>query len=157
MKIEFSVVGKTNESYLREGCTIFEKRLKHYNPFEVVYIPDIKNAGKLSPSQLKQKEGETILNRLQSDDYLVLLDEKGKIFTSEQFAKQLDKLLQSGGRRIVFQIGGAFGFSEDVYKRANQKIALSQMTFSHQMVRLFFLEQLYRGFSILRNEKYHNR
>jgi len=157
MKIEFSVVGKTNEAYLREGSAIFEKRLKHYNPFEVVYIPDIKNGGKLSPEKLKEKEGEAILNRLQADDLLVLLDEKGKMYTSEAFAGKLEKLLQSGSRRIVFQIGGAFGFSKAVYQRANQKLALSPMTFSHQMVRVFFLEQLYRGFSILRNEKYHNR
>lgn len=157
MKIQFSLVGKTTEPYLREGCSIFENRLKHYNPFEVNYIPDIKNAGKLSSDQLKQKEGEAILSRLQADDYLVLLDENGKTYNSEQFAKQLEKLLQSGGRRLIFQIGGAFGFSNEVYQRANQKIALSQMTFSHQMVRLFFLEQLYRGFTILRNEKYHNR
>ncbi len=157
MKIEFSVVGKTNEAYLKEGSAIFEKRLKHYNPFEVVYIPDVKNGGKLSSEKLKEKEGEAILGRLQSDDLLVLLDEKGKMYTSVEFSFQLEKLLQSGSRRIVFQVGGAFGFSKAVYERANRKIALSPMTFSHQMVRVFFLEQLYRGFSILRNEKYHNR
>ena len=156
MKIEFCVVGKTNEAYLREGAAIFEKRLKHYNPFEVIYLPDVKNGGKLSAAQLKEKEGKVILDRLQSDDLLILLDEKGKLYTSEEFAKQLDKLLQSGSRRLVFQIGGAFGFSEAVYQRANRKLALSPMTFSHQMVRVFFLEQLYRGFSILRGEKYHN-
>jgi 23S rRNA (pseudouridine1915-N3)-methyltransferase len=156
MKIEFSTIGKTNETYLIEGCAIFEKRLKHYNPFEVVCIPDVKNGGKLAVELLKEKEGEAILARLQSDDYLVLLDEKGKLYTSEQFAQQLEKLLQSGGRKIVFQVGGAFGFSEEVYQRANMKIALSPMTYSHQMVRLFFLEQLYRAFSILRGEKYHN-
>jgi 23S rRNA (pseudouridine1915-N3)-methyltransferase len=156
MKIEFSTIGKTNEAYLIEGCAIFEKRLKHYNPFEVVCVPDVKNGGKLSVDLLKEKEGEAILSRLQADDFLILLDEKGKLYTSEEFAGQLEKWLQSGGRKMVFQVGGAFGFSETVYERANMKIALSPMTFSHQMVRLFFLEQLYRGFSILRNEKYHN-
>lgn len=157
MKIEFCVVGKTNEAYLRDGSGIFEKRLKHYNPFEVIYIPDVKNAGKMAAAQLKEKEGEAILSRLQADDLLILLDEKGKMYTSENFALQLDKWLQTGSRKIVFQIGGAFGFSEAVYERADKKLALSPMTFSHQMVRVFFLEQLYRGFSILRNEKYHNR
>ncbi len=156
MKIECCVVGKTNAAYLREGAALFEKRLKRYNPFEMIVVPDIKNAGKLTSQLLKQKEGNIILKRLESKDYLILLDEKGKSISSTQFAGELEKWLQMPVRKIVFQIGGAHGFSEDVYQRANQKLALSAMTFSHQMVRLFLLEQLYRAFTILKGEPYHN-
>lgn len=156
MKIEFCYIGKTKERYLMDGIAVYEKRIKHYNPFNMVCLPDVKNAGKLSPTQLKEKEGVELLKRLAKDDYLILLDEKGKSFTSVKFSKQIERLLQMPYKRIVFQIGGAFGFSEAVYQRANEKMALSEMTFSHQMIRLFFVEQLYRGFSIIRGEKYHN-
>ena len=157
MKIEFCVVGKTNEAYLKDGLSVFEKRLSRYNPFEYVTLPDVKSAGKMSAIQLKEKEGQLILKRLQPEDKLILLDEKGKSYTSVQFAQYLEKLLQSNCRKLVFQVGGAYGFSEAVYQRANALLALSDMTFSHQMVRLFFLEQLYRAFTILRNEPYHNK
>ena len=156
MKIHFWAIGKTNEKYLREGIGIFTKRLGHYLPFEMQELPDIKQAGKLSPVALKEKEGEMVLQRLKSDDYLILLDERGKRYTSEAFARQINKWLQLPQKRIIFLVGGAYGFSPDLYQRANQKIALSEMTFSHQMVRLFFVEQLYRGMSILRNQPYHN-
>ncbi len=156
MKIHFWAIGKTNEKYLREGIGIFTKRLGHYLPFEMQELPDIKQAGKLSPVALKEKEGEMVLQRLKSDDYLILLDERGKRYTSEAFARQINKWLQLSQKRIIFLVGGAYGFSTDLYQRANQKIALSEMTFSHQMVRLFFVEQLYRGMSILRNQPYHN-
>ncbi len=156
MKIEFCYIGKTKERYLIDGIAVYEKRMKHYNPFAMVCLPDVKNAGKLTSIQLKEKEGEELLKRLSKDDYLILLDEKGKSFTSVKFSKQIERLLQMPYKRIVFQVGGAFGFSEAVYKRANEKMALSEMTFSHQMIRLFFVEQLYRGFSIIRGEKYHN-
>jgi len=156
MKFEFCYVGKTKESYLKEGIEVYTKRLKHYCTFSEVCIPDIKNGGKLKSDQLKVKEGEELLKRLNKEDCLVLLDEKGKRFTSVSFSKQIERMMQMPYKRIVFQVGGAFGFSEAVYERANSKIALSEMTFSHQMIRLFFVEQLYRGFSIVRGEKYHN-
>jgi 23S rRNA (pseudouridine1915-N3)-methyltransferase len=156
MKIEFRVVGKTNEPYLREGIDIYNKRIGHYLPYAMEILPDVKQAGKLSPEKLKQAEGKLILNKLNTDDFLILLDEKGKTYTSVQFSKHISKLLQQSYKRIIFQVGGAFGFSDEVYKRANGKLSLSGMTFSHQMIRLFFTEQLYRAMTILRNEKYHN-
>jgi 23S rRNA (pseudouridine1915-N3)-methyltransferase len=154
MKIEFRVVGKTNEDYLKEGISIYEKRLKHYVSFESFIIPDIKK--KMSPDLLKQAEGEAILAPLEREDYLILLDENGKNYTSVEFSEFIARFMNNGTKKLVFQIGGAFGFSAPVYERAQAKLALSKMTFSHQMVRLFFVEQLYRAFSILRNEKYHN-
>lgn len=157
MKVVFRVVGRTSDKYLQEGTAQFAKRLGHYLPFEYEVIPDIRKAGKLSPEQLMQREGEAILQRLDPADHLVLLDEHGKSFTSEQFAQWIDRRLQLSARRLVFQVGGAYGFAPEVHQRAQAKLALSAMTFSHQMVRLFFLEQLYRAMTILRNEPYHNR
>lgn len=156
MKIEFWVIGKTNESYLEEGISIYLQRLRHYVPFEMITLPDVKNAGKLSGDLLKNKEGEILLNRLKKEDLLLLLDEKGKSYTSEAFAKFLEQKLQLPGKKLIFLVGGAYGFSEAVYERADAKLSLSTMTFSHQMVRLFFVEQLYRAMTILRNEPYHN-
>jgi 23S rRNA (pseudouridine1915-N3)-methyltransferase len=157
MKVEFWVIGKTNTTYLEDGTAIYEKRLKHYLPFEYQVIRDIRQSGKLSADQLKKKEGEAIQKLLKTDDYLVLLDEKGKHFTSVAFAAHLDQLLQFPKKRLIFLVGGAYGFDEQVYQRSDAKLALSKMTFSHQMIRLFFLEQLYRGMTILRNEPYHNQ
>jgi 23S rRNA (pseudouridine1915-N3)-methyltransferase len=154
MKIEFRVVGKTNEDYLKEGISIYEKRLKHYIAFESFVISDIKK--KMSSDLLKQAEGEAILAPLEREDYLILLDENGKNYTSVEFSEFISRFMNNGTKKLVFQIGGAFGFSAPVYERAQTKLSLSKMTFSHQMVRLFFVEQLYRAFSILRNEKYHN-
>lgn len=156
MKIEFWTIGKTNETYLKEGMAIFEKRIKRYLKLESVLITDVKNAKNLKSQQVKQKEGEKILTKIQNGDFLILLDEKGKQFTSVKFAKFIEKQLHQSHHRIIFLVGGAYGFSEAVYTRANYKIALSEMTFSHQMVRLFFLEQFYRAMTILRNEPYHN-
>ncbi len=156
MKTEFVYIGKTADKYLEEGMAIFEKRLKHYLNLEVILLPDIKQGGKLPSDQLKSKEGESILSRLKNDDCLILLDERGKQYSSEQFASTMEQWFQLPYKRLVFQVGGAFGFSDAVYERANFKISLSSMTFSHQMVRLFFLEQLYRAMTILRNEQYHN-
>lgn len=150
------MIGKTQDAYLREGIAIYQKRLGHYLPFTMDILPDIKRAGQLSPAQLKQREGELILQRLRPDDGLILLDESGAQFTSVKFAAYLDQQLQAPYRRLIFQIGGAYGFSPEVYQRANGKLSLSKMTFSHQMIRLFFLEQLYRAMTILRNEPYHN-
>jgi len=157
MKIELWYIGKTSFTYLKEGEALYEKRLKRYLPFQTNLIPDIKNAKNLRPDLLKTKEGEAVINKLKSDDYLILLDEKGKHFTSVEFSKFLEKQFHLGKKRIIFLIGGAFGFSEQLYQRANSKISLSKMTFSHQMIRIFALEQLYRAMTIMKNEPYHNQ
>lgn len=156
MKVYFWVIGKTNETYLSTGIDIYAGRLKHYLPFEMEVLPDVKKAKNLSGEQLKQREGDYLLERIKSDDLLILLDERGRQMESVAFAAYVDRQLQMPYRRLIFQVGGAYGFSDAVYQRANAKLALSKMTFSHQMVRLFFLEQLYRAMTILRNEPYHN-
>ncbi len=156
MKAELWYIGKTAFSYLDEGMAIYEKRLGHYLGFATNLIPDVKNAGNLAPEQLKQKEGEIAFSKLKKDDFLVLLDERGKQLTSVEFSAFMEQRMQMGSRRLIFLIGGAWGFSEELYQRADYKLSLSKMTFSHQMVRLFFLEQLYRAMTILRGENYHN-
>lgn len=156
MKIVFLCVGATSESYLKEGCQIFEKRLKHYIPTSTEIIPELKKVNKISLTDRKKKEGDLILKALQPGDHLILLDEKGKEFSSRGFSGFLQKKMLSGIKRLVFVVGGAFGFSPEVYAKANGKISLSQMTFSHQMIRLFFLEQVYRACTIMKNEPYHN-
>lgn len=156
MKIEFWVIGKTNEQYLEEGIAIYLQRLRHYVPFEMIVISDVKNAGKLSGEELKIKESEIVLNRLKKEDFLILLDERGKMQTSEEFARFLEQKLQLSSKKLVFLVGGAYGFSKALYERADAQLSLSKMTFSHQMVRLFFVEQLYRAMTILKNEPYHN-
>jgi 23S rRNA (pseudouridine1915-N3)-methyltransferase len=157
MKITLLAIGKTDDKDLQHLIADYTQRLKHYVGFTFEIIPDIKNAKNLTESQQKQKEGEEILRRIHTSDRLVLLDEKGKSFSSVEFSQYLQKKMNSGLKNLVFVIGGPYGFSEDLYERASGKISLSQMTFSHQMVRLFFIEQLYRGFTILRNEPYHHR
>ena len=156
MKIVLITIGKTNEKYLIDGISNYQKRLKHYINFEMTEIVNIKNAKNLSETELMKKEGELIIKQIQSSDHLVLLDDKGKDFTSPKFAQKLQQWMLSGKKRLVFVVGGAYGFSEEVYKRGNEKISLSKMTFSHQMVRLFFVEQIYRGYTILNNEPYHH-
>ena len=156
MKIVLLAIGKTKEQYLIEGISQYQKRLHHYTQFELLEIPNIKNANNLSDSELLRKEGELILQQLQTSDHLVLLDDKGKDFTSSKFAEKLQAWLLSSKKRLVFVVGGAYGFSEQVYQRGNEKLSLSKMTFSHQMVRLFFVEQMYRGYTILNNEPYHH-
>ena len=155
MKVELWAIGKTSEKYLEEGIGIFEKRLKNYLPFSWVILPDVK-LKTTDGALLKKEEGKLILSKLQSDDFLVLLDENGKQLTSMELAQWMERRLASSGRRLVFLIGGAFGFAPEVYARAQEQLSLSKMTFSHQMVRLFFLEQLYRAMTILKNEPYHN-
>lgn len=155
MKIELWAIGKTDEKYLETGIAIFEKRLGHYLPFSFSIIPEPKIKRKES-AQMREEEGKVILAKLTAEDHLVLLDERGTEFTSAGFAAWMEKRLGGGKKRMVFLIGGAFGFSPDVYARADEKIALSKLTFSHQMVRLFFVEQLYRAMTILKNEPYHN-
>lgn len=156
MKVTLLVIGKTDASYFNEAIKVYEKRLEHYIPFDIEVIPDIKNAKNLSEDIQKNKEGELIIKKLTNLDYVVLLDDKGKEFTSLKFADYMDKKMQTVSKRLVFIIGGAYGFSEEIYKRANEKMTLSRMTFSHQMVRLIFVEQLYRAMTILNNEPYHH-
>lgn len=157
MKVHFWVIGKTNEQYLKEGIEIYCKRLARYIPFNYNIIPDIRNAGKLSVTALKAKEAEQVLGLLKGDDYLIILDERGKSYDSVAFAKSIEGWLQLSKKRMVFLVGGAYGFDEKLYQRADQKLSFSKMTFSHQMIRLFFVEQLYRAMTILRNEPYHNQ
>lgn len=156
MKISLITVGKTENNYLIEGIKGYNDRLKHYIKFEIIEIQSPKNLKKLNPEQLKEAEGKLLLNYFEGADMIVLLDEKGNTFNSETFAAWLQKQMNAGLRHLIFVVGGAYGFSSEVYQAANSKLSLSSMTFSHQMVRLFFVEQLYRAFTILRNEPYHN-
>ncbi|MDR1632138.1 MAG: 23S rRNA (pseudouridine(1915)-N(3))-methyltransferase RlmH [Dysgonamonadaceae bacterium] len=156
MKIHLIVVGKTFQDFVLKGMDEYSARLKHYLPFETEVIPCIKNTKSLSFDQLKEKEGELILQSLQTGDFVVLSDERGATFTSLEFAKYIEKKMQTVPKRLVFVIGGPYGFSQNVYEAAHEKIALSKMTFSHQLVRLVFVEQLYRAMTILNNEPYHH-
>jgi len=155
MQITLIQTGKTRFSYLQEGISDYQNRLKHYINFEEITLPDIKNAKSLIFAEIKRKEGEQLLKLIDKSAFLILLDEKGKQSGSEEFAEFIRKSMNSG-RDIVLVIGGAFGFSEDVYNRANDKISLSKMTFSHQLVRLIFAEQLYRAMTIIKGEPYHH-
>jgi 23S rRNA (pseudouridine1915-N3)-methyltransferase len=154
--IRLLTIGKTDSKQLEELISIYEKRLSHYVKFEFDIIPDIKNSKNLSEQQQKQKEGELILKQVTPSDFLIVLDENGKQFSSVEFSNLLQKRMNSGIKNLVFVIGGPYGFSDEVYLRANSKISLSKMTFSHQMVRLFVVEQIYRAFTILKNEPYHH-
>ncbi|KAA5821907.1 23S rRNA (pseudouridine(1915)-N(3))-methyltransferase RlmH [Algibacter amylolyticus] len=157
MTITLITIGKTDNKQLTALIEDYTKRLGHYIKFNLEVIPDIKNSKNLSETQQKEKEGELILNKTKPTDTLILLDENGKQLDSVAFSTYLQKYMNSGIKRLVFVIGGPYGFSEDIYKKANGKLSLSKMTFSHQMIRLFFIEQLYRGFTILKNEPYHHR
>ncbi len=157
MTIKLIAIGKTDSAPLKQIIADYEARLKHYIKFEFEVILDIKNSKSLSKKQQKEKEGELILKKLKATDVLMLLDEGGKQFSSVEFSTYLQKKMNSGIKQLVLVIGGPYGFSEAVYHKAQGKISLSKMTFSHQMVRLFIIEQLYRGFTILKNEPYHHR
>lgn len=157
MTIKLLCIGKTDNRELKQLIEVYNKRLQFYNKFEIEIIPDLKKTKNLDENKQKEKEGSLISAKLQNSDFVVLLDENGKEFSSEKFSAYLQKRLNSGLKQLIFIIGGPYGFSEAIYKRADAKIALSQMTFSHQMVRLFFTEQLYRAFTILKNEPYHHR
>ncbi len=150
------VVGKTTTGYLKPGIDDYTSRLKHYVPFDIQYVQDAKNTRNLSELQQKQNEGRSILASVDKSDYVVLLDEHGREMTSVQFSEYIQKRMSSGARRVVFVIGGPYGFSQEVYDRANEKISLSKMTFSHEMVRVIFAEQIYRAFTILNHEPYHH-
>ncbi len=156
MKCHLVMVGRTDESWLNTGMVHYFRRIERYTPFQTIVIPDIKKSSAMPDNVLKEKEGEAILKLLSPGDVMVLLDEKGLETGSRGFAEFLNKLMFSGCRKLFFVIGGAYGFSDAVYKRADHKLSLSRMTFPHQMVRLVFAEQLYRAFSILNNEPYHH-
>ena len=157
MNVKLVAIGKTDDKNLHAFIEEYQKRLSFYIKFEMELIPDIKNVKNLSESQQKEKEGELILAKITPTDQLILLDENGKTFSSVAFSEELQKKMNSGVKTLVFVIGGPYGFSETVYHKANGKVSLSEMTFSHQMVRLFVIEQLYRGFTILKNEPYHHQ
>lgn len=157
MNIKLIAIGKTDNNALQLLIDDYRKRLSFYIKFDMEIIADIKNSKNLSEAQQKEKEGELILAKLVPTDQLILLDENGKTFNSTGFSDELQKKMNSGIKTLVFVIGGPYGFSPEVYTKANGKIALSAMTFSHQMVRLFFIEQVYRAFTILRNEPYHHQ
>lgn len=156
MKVTLLTVGKTNDLSFKNAISEYQKRLKFYISFDIEEIPSLKNTKNLTEDNQKQKEGELILKYLQPEDEVVLLDEKGSEFTSKQFASYIEKKSASGLKRLVFVVGGPYGFSQEVYQRADDKVSLSRMTFSHQMVRLVFTEQLYRAMTIIRGEPYHH-
>ena len=156
MKIVLLTVGKTDRDWVKQGLDIYVSRLKHYIPFSIIEIPELKNVSALTKDQIKTKEGELILKNIRPTDEVILLDEHGKEYSSVEFARIIQDRISYGGKDMVFVIGGAYGFSEPVYKRANSKISLSRMTFSHQMVRAIFAEQLYRAFTIIKGEPYHH-
>lgn len=157
MKTCLLVIGKTDAAYIREGIAEYEKRLTRYIPYEMQVLPDIRNSKNMTEALQKEKEGEMLLGQLQSADFVVLLDEKGKQHTSVEFSEYLAQKMLGGIKRLIFVVGGPYGFSKAVYRRANDKISLSRMTFSHQMVRMIFAEQIYRAMTILKGEPYHHQ
>ena len=156
MKITLLTVGKTDRDWVKQGLDIYVSRLKHYIPFSMVEIPELKNVAALSKDQIKSREGELILKNIRPTDDVILMDEHGREYTSVELAKVIQEKISYVGKDMVFVIGGAYGFSPEVYSRANSKISLSKMTFSHQMVRAIFAEQLYRAFTIMKGEPYHH-
>ncbi len=156
MVIKIVLVGKTDAVYLQTGINVYLDRLKHYVPVKMIEIPELKNVSALSRDQIKTREGELILKQISQSEHVILLDEHGKTFTSVNWARDLEQKLAHSSKDIVFVVGGSYGFSEDVYKRANSMLSLSEMTFSHQLVRLIFVEQLYRAFTIIKGEPYHH-
>lgn len=156
MHIKLLVVGKTDTGWVSDGLEQYASRLRRYVNFDVVEVPYLKNASSLSKEQVKQKEGEELLGEVSEGDSLILLDERGEMYRSVDFARYLENMLSHSNRNIIFTIGGAYGFSDDVYKRANGKLSLSKMTYPHQLVRTIFAEQLYRAFTILHGEPYHH-
>lgn len=156
MKITLLTVGKTDRDWVKQGLDIYVSRLKHYIPFAITEIPELKNVSALTKEQIKVREGDLILKNIRPDDDVILLDERGKEYSSVELAETIRNKISYIGKDIVFVIGGAYGFSEAVYRRANSKLSLSRMTFSHQMVRAIFAEQIYRAFTIIRGEPYHH-
>ncbi len=156
MNIKFVLIGKTSFKFVKEGMDMYLQRLKRFVDFEIIIIPDLKNQKKLSIQQIKEKEAELILKQLKTNDFLILLDEKGKSLNSLKFANFIRKKQDTATKQLIFTVGGAYGFSDAVYKRANFLLSLSAMTFSHQIIRLFFMEQIYRAYTIINSLPYHN-
>jgi len=156
MRIKFVLVGRTDQTWLNMGIDEYLSRIRKYIPFEIILINNIKNRAKMPEQMIKKMEGEKILEKISEKDIVILLDERGKSFTSKEFAIFIQKQISSGTRNIIFVSGGAYGFSEEVYARKNFMVSLSDLTFSHQMVRLIFAEQLYRALTIINNEPYHH-
>lgn len=157
VKIKLICVGKTNSDFINEGIKLYQNRIIHFCDFETIYLPDIKNTKNLPVEELKKKEGINLLKNIENNSFLCLLDENGQSHSSVSFAGFLEKKMEQSLKSMVFMIGGAWGFSEDVYQRADYKLAMSKMTFSHQMIRLIVMEQLYRAFTIIRGMPYHNQ
>lgn len=156
MKITLLAIGKTNARFLQEGIDQYTKRLSHYIPFELKILPDVKTTKALTNEKQKEMEGQMFLSAIGQGDWVTLLDEKGKEFTSREFASYIDKKTITIPKNLIFIIGGPYGFSKEMYNRANEKLSLSKMTFSHEMIRLFFVEQIYRAMTILKGEPYHH-
>lgn len=156
MKITLLAIGKTNAKYLQEGIEQYTKRLGHYIPFELKILPDVKTTKSLTTDKQKEMEGQMFLSTIGQGDWVTLLDERGKEFTSREFANYIDKKMVTLPKNLIFIIGGPYGFSQEMYDRANEKLSLSKMTFSHEMIRLFFIEQIYRAMTILKGEPYHH-
>jgi 23S rRNA (pseudouridine1915-N3)-methyltransferase len=156
MKVSFLQLGKTDQNYLAEGIRIYSERIKHYISFEILTLKELKKSKSQDIFNFKRLEGIEILKNVSKEDYVILLDEKGKEFSSLKFAEYINNKMIGGCKKMMFISGGAYGFSEGVYKRANEQISLSKLTFSHQLVRLIFLEQLYRAFTIIKGEPYHH-
>lgn len=157
MEIELIVIGKTNAEYVKAGIEEYCNRLKRYIAYNITVLNDVKNAGRLSEDEQKEAEARMVLQRLQTSDYVVLLDERGKMPTSVEFAAYLQKIMASGKKKLVFVVGGPYGFAQSLYDRAKDLLSLSRLTFNHEMVRLFFTEQVYRAMTILRGEPYHHQ
>ncbi|MEG1554482.1 MAG: 23S rRNA (pseudouridine(1915)-N(3))-methyltransferase RlmH [Rikenellaceae bacterium] len=157
MNIDLIVIGKTNIDYISTGIAVYQDRLKNYINFTINILPDVKNSSSLTPELLKEREGEQLVKILEKYDYIVLLDENGKEHSSVEFANWINKKANMGIKKLCFVVGGAFGFSKQVYSISHEKVSISKMTFSHQMIRLLFTEQLYRAFTILNNEHYHHQ
>ena len=156
MEIQLLCIGKTDRSFWAEALEMYEKRLQHYVKFSIRYLADVKTSKKSDPSKIKLEETKLLLEKIKPGDMVFLLDEKGKMFNSAEFSKEIENQMNSGKKKVLFVIGGAYGFSEELYQKFPERMALSKMTFSHQMVRLFFCEQLYRAYTIINNHPYHN-
>lgn len=156
MDVVLMTVGKTRTSFVTEGIKEYTGRLMRYLPFEIIELPDVKTTRSFDAFRQKEREGEMILDKISPADFVVLLDEKGREYSSVEFAAYMEKLMASGRKRVVYVIGGPYGFSQNVYERADAKLSLSRMTFNHEMVRMFFIEQIYRAMTILRGEPYHH-
>lgn len=156
MEICVVSVGKISSKWIEEGISVFENRIKRYNKFSTIIIPDIRNAKSLTKEKIKEEEGKSILSLFNTSDFVVLLDERGKEFTSGEWSDWIQKIMNSGRKRLMLVIGGPYGFSKDVYERTDYKLALSKMTFTHEMAKLFLTEQIYRAFTILKGEPYHH-